>query len=254
MIIILSPAKTLKMERALNTSLYTLPIFLKEASSLIKELIKYSPEDLEGLMKVNSKIAEQNFMRHITWEKEHDLSNGKQALLAYDGAVFKGLNAGDLNQQQLSFANEHLIILSGLYGALRPLDLIQPYRLEMRTKLKNNRGSNLYDLWGNKITRYIKKELKIQNDNTLINLASKEYYSVIDMSKTNVKMITPIFKDYTNGTHKIITIYTKRARGLMSRFIIENSISLPSDLKEFNEEGYSYNEYLSSDAEFVFTR
>ncbi len=145
------------MERRLNTSLYTLPIFLKEASSLIKELIKYSPEDLEGLMKVNSNLSEQSFMRHITWEKEHDLSNGKQALLAYDGAVFKGLNAGDLNQQQLSFANENLIILSGLYGALRPLDLVQPYRLEMGTKLKG----------------------------------------------------------YKNGTHKVITIYTKRARGLI---------------------------------------
>jgi len=242
------------MEKALNTNLYALPIFLKEASTLIKGLIKYSPEDLEGLMKVNSNLAEQNFMRHLTWEKEHDLSNAKQALLAYDGAVFKGLNAGDLNHQQLSFANEHLIILSGLYGALRPLDLIQPYRLEMGTKLKNNRGSNLYDFWGNKITRYIKKELKIQKDNTLINLAAKEYSSVLDMSKTNAKVITPVFKDYKNGTNKVITIYAKRARGLMSRFIIKNSITFPSDLKEFNEEGYSYNEYLSSDTEFIFTR
>ena len=254
MITILSPAKNLKMDKTVNTSLFTKPIFIKEASSLIKELIKYSPEDLEGLMKVNSKLAEQNFMRHITWEKEHDLSNGKQAVLAYDGAAFKGLNAGDLNQQQLSFANKHLIILSGLYGALRPLDLIQPYRLEMGIKLKNKRGNNLYNFWGNKITAYIKKELKTQNDNILINLASKEYSSVIDMSKINVNAITPVFKDYKNGNNKVITIYTKRARGLMSRFIIENSISLPGDLKEFNEEGYSYNKYLSSDAEFVFTR
>ncbi|MBX4262565.1 peroxide stress protein YaaA [Clostridium estertheticum] len=254
MITILSPAKTLRMDKAVNTSLCTNPIFIREANSLIKELIKYSPEDLEGLMKVNSKLAEQNFMRHITWEKEHNLSNGKQALLAYDGAVFKGLNADDLNERQLAFANEHLIILSGLYGALRPLDLIQPYRLEMGTKLKNKRGNNLYDFWGNKITTYIKKEILIQNDNTLINLASKEYYSIIDMSKINAKVITPVFKDYKNGTHKGITIYTKRARGLMSRFIIENNISLPSDLKKFNEEGYRYNEYLSSHVEFIFTR
>lgn len=254
MITILSPAKNLKMDKVFNTSLYALPTFLKEASSLIKELIKYSPEDLEGLMKVNSKLAEQNFMRHITWEKEHDLSNGKQALLAYDGEVFRGLNAENLNQQQLAFANQHLIILSGLYGALRPLDLIQPYRLEMGTKLKNKRGNNLYSFWGNKLTTYLKRELKVQNDNTLINLASKEYSSVIDMSKINVKVITPVFKDYKNGTHKVITIYTKRARGLMSRFIIENHINLPSDLKEFNEEGYSYNEYLSSNVELVFTR
>ncbi|MBU3161461.1 peroxide stress protein YaaA [Clostridium frigoris] len=254
MITILSPAKTLKMDKVVNASLYTKPIFIREASSLIKGLLKYSPEELVGLMKINSKLAEQNFMRHITWEKEHDLFNSKQALLAYDGAVFKGINADDLNQQQLSFANKHLIIFSGLYGVLRPLDLIQPHRLEMGTKLKNKQGNNLYDFWGNKLTIYIKKQLKIQDDNTLIDLASKEYSSVIDMDKINARVIKPVFKDYKNGTHKVITIYTKRARGLMSRFIIKNNISLPSDLKEFNEEGYSYNEYLSSDAEFIFTR
>ncbi|MCB2298461.1 peroxide stress protein YaaA [Clostridium tagluense] len=254
MIIILSPAKTLKMEKVLNTNLYTETLFIREASYLIKELVKYSPPEMERLMKVNSKLAQQNFMRHIMWKEEHDLSNGKQALLAYDGAVYQGISAGELSQQQLSFANDHLRILSGLYGALRPLDLIQPYRLEMGTKLKNRRGDNLYSFWKNKLTTYLKKELQGQNDNILIDLASKEYSSVIDLSKINIKVITPVFKDYKNGTHKVITIYTKRARGLMSRFIIENNIILPSDLKEFNEEGYSYNKYLSSDTEFVFTR
>ena len=254
MIIILSPAKTLKMEKALNTKLYTEPIFIKEASALIKELIKYSPPEMEGLMKVNSKLAEQNFRRHISWEKEHDLSNAKQALLAYDGAVYQGIGAGTLTEKQLVFANDHLRILSGLYGVLRPLDLIKPYRLEMGTKLKNKQGSNLYSFWKQKLTTYLKKELKSQKDNILIDLASKEYSSVIDMSKINAKVITPVFKDYKNGTYKIITIYAKRARGLMSRFIIENNIILSSELKEFNEEGYSYNEYLSSDEELVFTR
>jgi cytoplasmic iron level regulating protein YaaA (DUF328/UPF0246 family) len=254
MIILLSTSKTLKMEKALNTNLYTQPIFIKEASALIKELIKYPPPEMEALMKVNSKLAEQNFMRHIRWKENHDLSNSKQALLAYDGAVYQGLRAGDLSQQQLSFANDHFIIFSGLYGALRPLDLIQPYRLEMGTKLKNRQGNNLYSFWKHKLTTYLKKELQRQNDNILIDLASKEYSSVIDMSKINVNVITPVFKDYKNGTHKVITIYTKRARGLMSRFIIENNIILPSELKEFNEEGYSYNEYLSSNAELVFTR
>lgn len=254
MITILSPAKTLKMEKSLNTNLYTDPIFIKEASVLIKELIKYSPPEMEGLMKINSKLAEENFMRHIRWKKEHDLSNGMQALLAYDGAVYKGIGASDFNEQQLSFANDHLRILSGLYGALRPLDLIKPYRLEMGTKLKNRRGNNLYSFWGNKLTTYLKSELHRQKDNILIDLASKEYSSVIDFSKINAKVITPVFKEYKNGTHKGITIYTKRARGLMSRFIIENNIILPSELKEFNEEGYCYNEYLSSDVELVFTR
>jgi len=254
MITILSPAKTLKMGKALNTNLYTEPLFLKEASSLIVELIKYSPPEMEGLMKINSNLAEQNFMRHISWQKKHDLSNGKQALLAYDGAVYQGINAGELSEVQLAFANDHLRIFSGLYGALRPLDLIQPYRLEMGTKLKNKRGNNLYSFWNHKLTTYLKSEFKSQNDNILIDLASKEYSSVIDMSKINVKVITPVFKEYKNGTHKGITIYTKRARGLMSRFIIENNISSPKDIKEFNEEGYSYNEYLSSNTEVVFTR
>jgi len=254
MIIILSPAKTLKMGKALNTNLYTEPIFIKEASSLMKELIKYSPPEMESLMKVNSKLAEQNFMRHIRWKAAHDLSNGKQAILAYDGAVYQGLGASDLSEEQLVFASGHLRILSGLYGALRPLDLIQPYRLEMGTKLKNRQGNNLYSFWRYKLTIYIKKELKKQDDNIIIDLASKEYSSAIDMSKIKAKVITPVFKDYKGGTHKVITIYTKRARGLMSRFIIQNNIVLPGDLKEFNEEGYSYNEYLSSDVELVFTR
>jgi cytoplasmic iron level regulating protein YaaA (DUF328/UPF0246 family) len=254
MIMILSPAKTLKMEKAINTNLYTEPLFIKEASSLIKELVKYSPPEMEGLMKVSSKLAEQNFMRHISWQEEHDLSNGKQALLAYDGAVYQGINAGELSEKQLAFANDHLRIFSGLYGALRPLDLIQPYRLEMGTKLKNKRGNNLYSFWNYKLTTYLKKEFKSQNDNILIDLASREYSRVIDMAKINVKVITPAFTEYKNGTHRGITIYTKRARGLMSRFIIENNISYPSELKEFNEEGYSYNEYLSSNTEFVFSR
>ena len=254
MITILSPAKTLKMQKALNTNVYMQPAFIKEASVLIKELIKYSPPEMEGLMKINSKLAEQNFKRHISWNKDHDLSNGKQALLAYDGAVYQGINAGNLSRQQLDFANDHLRIFSGLYGVLRPLDLIQPYRLEMGTKMKNKRGNNLYSFWDRKLTTYIKKELQSQNDNIIVDLASKEYSKVIDTSKIKVEVITPVFKEYKNGIYKGITIYTKRARGLMSRFIIENNIIEPSRLREFNEEGYSYNEYLSSKSELVFAR
>lgn len=254
MLAILSPAKNLNMEKAINVDLYTKPVFIKEASTLMKELQKYTPPEMESLMKINSELAEQNFMRHITWNQEHNLSNGKQALLAYDGAVYRGIGAKDFNKQQLSFANDHLRILSGLYGALRPLDLIQPYRLEMGTKLKNSSGNNLYSFWKDKLTNYFKEELSKQNDNILIDLASKEYSSAIDMSKLKAKLITPIFKDYKRGTHKVITIYAKRARGLMSRFIIDNSIVSQDDLKEFDKEGYSYNEYLSTDIEWVFTR
>jgi cytoplasmic iron level regulating protein YaaA (DUF328/UPF0246 family) len=242
------------MKKASNTNLYTKPKFTKEASLLMKELLNYSPPEMESLMKINSELAEQNFMRHVLWRKEHNISNGKQALLAYDGAVYQGINTVDLNEEQLSFANIHFRILSGLYGVLRPLDIIQPYRLEMSTKLKNMQGNNLYSFWKDRLTNYFKEELESQNDNILIDLASKEYSSAIDLNKINVKVITPIFKDYKRGSHKVITIYTKRARGLISRFVIENRIVSPNELKEFNAEGYSYNEYMSGDKEWVFTR
>jgi uncharacterized protein len=254
MIVILSPAKTLNMEKAVNTVLYTKPAFIKEASILMKRLKKYTPPEMEGLMKINSELAEQNFIRHLMWNEEHNLSNAKQALLAYNGAAYQGISPYDLNDHQLTFANDHLRILSGLYGVLRPMDLIKPYRLEMATKLKNKQGNNLYSFWKHKLTNYFKEELHKQNDNILIDLASKEYSSAIDISRINAKVITPIFKDYKRGTHRVITIYAKRARGLMSRFIIENSIVLPSEIKEFGEEGYCYNEYLSTDVEWVFTR
>lgn len=254
MIAILSPAKTLKMESPINTDLYTKPKFIKEASTLMKELIKYTPPEMESLMKINSELAEQNFRRHMMWREDHNLSNGKQAILAYDGAVYQGINAAVFNEYELSFANEHIKILSGLYGVLKPLDLIQPYRLEMLTKIKSNRGSNLYDFWKDKLTDYFKEEIDKQNDNIIIDLASKEYSSAIDMHRINAEVITPVFKDYKGGSCKVITIYAKRARGLMTRFIIKNSIINPSELKEFNEEGYSYNQYLSTDKEWVFTR
>lgn len=254
MITILSPAKNLNMEKACNTNLYTNPIFIEEASTLIKELINYSPIEMEGLMKINSELAEQNFFRHISWNKEHNLSNAKQALLAYNGAVYQGIRPGELSESQLAFANNHLRILSGLYGVLRPLDLIQPYRLEMATKLKNVLGNNLYSFWKDKLTNYFKEELEKQNYNIIIDLASKEYSSAVDMSKINANIITPVFKDYKRGSYKVITIYAKRTRGLMSRFIIENSIVIPDQLKEFNEEDYCYNEHLSTETEWVFTR
>lgn len=254
MITILSPAKTLNMKKALKINLYTKPVFIKEASMLMKELLNYSPPEMESLMKINSELAEQNFMRHVIWSEEHNISNGKQALLAYDGAAYQGLNAADLNEQELIFANDNMRILSGLYGALRPLDLIQPYRLEMSTKLKNVSGNNLYSFWKDKLTKYFKEQLENQNDNILIDLASKEYSSAIDLNKINAKIITPVFKDYKRGSHKVITIYAKRARGLMSRFILENSIVSPDELKKFDAEGYNYNEHMSSDKEWVFTR
>lgn len=254
MIAILSPAKTIDMDKTVNTDLYTIPIFIKEARILMEELIKYSPPEMESLLKINSRLAEDNFIRHLEWKEEHDLSNGKQAILAFDGAVYKGINGESLNENQLSFANKHIRILSGLYGVLRPLDLIQPYRLEMATKLKNISGNDLYRFWRDRLTDYFKKELDMQNTKVLINLASKEYSSAIDMDRINADVITPVFMDYKRGSYKVITIYAKRARGLMSRFIIENTIDSPNDLKEFDVEGYSFSEYMSTNREWVFLR
>jgi cytoplasmic iron level regulating protein YaaA (DUF328/UPF0246 family) len=242
------------MDKAVSTDLYTKPIFIREAHILMEKLIKYSPDEMESLMKVNSKLAEYNFLKHLQWKPEHDLSNGKQAILTFDGAVYRGINPEHFNEHQLSFANEHIRILSGLYGALRPLDIIQPYRLEMAAKLKNISGNDLYSFWRDKLTDYFKKELYMQNNNVLINLASKEYSSAINLDRINAEIITPAFMDYRRGSYKVITIYAKRARGLMSRFIIENSIVSPGDLKEFYEEGYSYSEYMSTNAEWVFLR
>lgn len=254
MIAILSPAKTINMEKAIRTNIYTEPVFIKEASMLMEELINYSPPEMESLMKINSELAMKNFIRHMNWSEEHNLSNGRQALLAYDGAVFQGIKSDDFDEDELMFANEHVRILSGLYGALRPLDIIQPYRIEMAAKLKNPLGNNLYSFWKDRLTKYFKDELKMQNDNILIDLASKEYSSVIAMSKINARIITPVFKDFKKGTFRNITIYAKRARGLMTRFIVKNKITSLDELREFEEEDYRYNDDLSTSSEWVFTR
>jgi len=254
MITILSPAKTITLNKKTNTKIYTKPAFLEEASILMEELMKYTPPELETLMKVSSELAEKTFLAHLNWNKEHDLSTGAQALLAYDGAVYQGISAENFNEEQLTFANDHIRILSGLYGALRPLDIINPYRLEMASKLKNSEGNNLYSFWRNRLTNYFIEHLDMQKEKVIVNLASKEYSTAINLDKTKAKVITPVFKEYKGGTYKVVTIYAKRTRGLMSRFIIENSITNPEKLKEFDLEGYSYNEAMSNESEWVFTR
>lgn len=254
MIAILSPAKTINMEKPIKTNLYTTPLFLKEADILMKELKNYTPPEMESLMKINSELALQNFFRHLDWSSDHDPINGRQAILAYDGAVFQGISPYDFDDSQLLFANEHVRILSGLYGVLRPLDLIKPYRLEMGTKLKNAESGNLYGFWKDRLTEYIKREIFMQDDNILIDLASKEYSTAIDLNKINSRVITPVFKDYKRGAYRNVTIYAKRARGLMIRFIIKNNISSPVYLKEFEEEDYRYNDYMSTETEWVFIR
>jgi len=252
MISILSPAKTLNMSESNNIKQYSEPLFIKEAAVLMDELKKYSPPELEAMMKINSELAETNFTRNMLWKKEQYQANSKQAIFAYAGTVYQGLNASTLDVGSLLFAQDHLRILSGLYGVLRPLDMIQPYRLEMGIKLKNPSGEYLYAYWKEKITNYFIEELNSNEENALINLASNEYFSVIDREKLKTRIVTPVFKDYNNGSYKIVMVYAKRARGLMARFIAENRIDKPDHLMEFDEDGYLFNEKMSSENEYVF--
>lgn len=254
MIAILSPAKTMEINKDNKIEHYSEPIFKKEALKLVEELRKYSPYDLASLMKINDELSELNFFRYIDWELGHSLLNSRQAILAFKGAVYQGLRADEFNEEQLNYAQEHLRVLSGLYGVLRPLDLIEPYRLEMGIKLKNSKGKNLYHFWKEKITHNINDEINKQENKALINLASNEYFSAIDAEKIEGKIITPVFKEYRQGTYKNITIYAKRARGLMAKYIVENQIDEIEALKSFEEEGYEYNDGLSKENQLVFTR
>ncbi|MDT8717909.1 peroxide stress protein YaaA [Clostridium sp. 19966] len=254
MLMILSPAKTLNFEKVHSQLSYTTPRFVKEASQVMKELKKYSPPELESLMKINSKLSELNFKRNLAWSKEHSLENSKQALFCFDGAVYHGFAADSLKEEHIAFAQQHVRILSGLYGMLRPLDLIEPYRLEMGIKLPVKNNNNLYEFWKDALLEYFNKEMKLQKEQVLVNLASKEYYSAIDMKKLGGKVVTPIFKDYNHGKYKIVAIYAKRARGLMARYISENKIESAEELKNFDLEGYEFDEKLSDDENLIFTR
>lgn len=254
MIIIISPAKTLDLKPNIQTKKYSLPYFLDDSKLLINELRKLNPKDIARLMKVNTEIANLNFERNLSWRLPFNENNAKQALLVFKGQVFIGLNAKNLTEADLLFAQNHLRILSGLYGILRPLDLIQAYRLEMGIPLKNPKGKNLYEFWGNKITDMINKELSNQTQKTLINLASNEYFKAIKPKQIKSKIITPVFKELKGDEFKVVTIYAKTARGLMSRFIIDNRIENPDDIKAFDTDGYLYHKELSTENEWVFTR
>jgi len=254
MITIISPAKTLDFTTQSQIKEYSQPQFLDKAEILIKELRKLKPKDIIKLMSVNEEIANLNFERFLSWELPFNEKNAKQALLAFKGQVFIGLEAYSLSHDDLLFSQNHLRILSGLYGVLRPLDLIQAYRLEMGIKLKNPAGKNLYEFWGNKITENINKELLTQKNKVLINLASNEYYKIINPKMIQGSIITPVFKELKGNEFKVVTIYAKTARGYMSRFIIQNRIENPEDIKAFDTGGYLYNRDLSSDKEWVFTR
>ncbi len=254
MIIVISPAKTLDFKTKPGIEEYTLPQFTDKSGIIAGELKKYSPAKLEKLMKISSKLANLNYERYRDWRLPFTPDNSKLALFAFKGEVYTGLDSATMTAEEIYFAQTHLRILSGLYGILRPLDLIQPYRLEMGTPLKIGQYKDLYDFWGDSLTKNLEKELKKGEDKTLVNLASNEYFKAIDSLKQKVRIITPVFKDYKNGTYKFLSVYGKKARGLMTRFIISNEITDPENLKLFDWEGYFYNEKMSVGDEWVFTR
>lgn len=254
MLILISPAKSLDFETKSTTNSFSEAPFLKDSQTLIKQLNKLSVDEIADFMSISPKLSQLNFERFIRWQLPFTIDNAKQAILAFKGDVYTGLDAYTLSETELQTAQNDLRILSGLYGVLKPLDLIQAYRLEMGKKLQTKKGSNLYQFWGDKITNEINKTLKEKEDNFLINLASNEYFKSVNKKKLKAEIITPIFKDLKNGQYKVISFFAKKARGLMTRFIIQNEITNPEHLKAFNSDGYIFNPQLSKNTELVFTR
>ncbi len=251
MLILISPSKTLDFSESKLTPNYSIPEFLPEAEALVVELRKYSTTKLSKLMNISSKLAQLNFDRYQSWSLPFNTENSKQALLAFKGDVYDGLNAEAFNESDFIFAQDYLRILSGLYGILKPLDLIQPYRLEMGTPLKSRKWKDLYDFWGSKITDKINESIK---EDILINLASNEYFKAVKKQNIQSRIITPFFKDYKNGSYKFLSFYGKKARGLMASFIIRNKLTDPEQLKLFDMDGYYFNDEMSSTNEWVYTR
>lgn len=254
MLIVVSPAKTLDYESPIQTENFTKPDHLRQSKQLIDRLRDFSVLDLIELQHVSNKIAELNFERNHQWKTPFTLKNARQALFAFKGDVYTGLDAYSLTEKNLTFAQDHLRILSGLYGLLRPLDLIRPYRLEMGTKLTNRKGKNLYEFWNMQITSAINQQLATINAETLINLASIEYFKSIKIKHINGQIISPVFKDYSKGEYRTIGFYAKKARGLMSRFIIDKELTDVEGLKHFDAEGYQFKGALSDGNNWVFTR
>lgn len=254
MLVVVSPAKTLFAECPVKFGKFTQPDFLPEAEKIISVIRKKKPAQLAALMEISPKLAELNFLRFQEWRLPFTTDNSWQSILMFNGDVYQGLKATTFSETEFETAQKQLRILSGLYGLLKPLDLIQPYRLEMGTQLSVARKKNLYEFWKTKITAKLNEELHQNELKFLINLASNEYFSAIDTKKLHAKIITPEFKEKRDGKYLMISFFAKRARGLMARFIIENNITNPEDLKAFDLEGYYFNNQLSNDKAMIFTR
>lgn len=259
MLLVISPAKNLDYETPSATNTATQPDMLNQAQELIDQLRPLAPHEVSSLMKLSDKLGQLNYDRFQDWSQPFTADNAKQAVLAFNGDVYTGLDAPSFSAADFKFAQKHLRILSGLYGLLRPLDLMQPYRLEMGTKFPcsssvNGEGNNLYDFWGQQVTDAVNAQLKSCKTQILVNLASNEYFKSVKPKLLNAEIITPVFKDWKTDKYKIISFYAKTARGLMARYIIQNQLTEPEQLKGFDLEGYSYNTELSTAKEIVFTR
>ena len=254
MLIVVSPAKKLDYDTPPTTEQSTLPDFLDQSQILIDRLRQFSALDIAELMKLSMNLAELNFDRYEAWQQQVDSASGKQCVLAFKGDVYQGLDADSFSKDDLQHAQQHLRILSGLYGLLKPLDLMRPYRLEMGTSLSNERGKNLYEFWGTLITEAINAQLVEQGDDVLINLASNEYFKSVKPKQVAGRIITPQFKEKKNGQYKMIGVYAKKARGLLSRFILLNRLRDPEDIKAFDVDDYVFNPALSSGDNWVFSR
>ena len=254
MLIVISPAKTLDYSVD-SKSNHTVPQFLSQSSKLIKTLKEKEPKDIASMMGLSDKLATLNFDRYQSWKAAKSVSSdSKPSMLVFKGDVYQGLNAEDFSNKDLKFAQKHLRILSGLYGILRPMDIMKPYRLEMGTKLETSKGKNLYEFWGNLVQNNVIDDLSLQKSDLLINLASKEYFNVLGKMPEFINVVSPVFKDYKSGKYKIISFYAKKARGLMARWIIQNKVTDFEELINFDIDGYKYSKAESTISEPVFLR
>ena len=254
MLMVISPAKTLDYTSALATEQHTQPRFVEQSSQLIDVLRQLAPNELAQLMKLSDKLAGLNVARFTEWTPEFTQDNARQAILAFKGDVYTGLDAATLSEADFTYAQQHLRILSGLYGVLRPLDLMQAYRLEMGTKLDNPKGKNLYEFWGEHITDSLNQCLAEQGSEVLLNLASNEYFKAVKPKLLKAYLVNVDFKDLKNDHYKIISFYAKKARGMMARYVIQHQVSTVNALKDFNEQGYYYSAEHSKPDHLVFLR
>ena len=254
MLFLLSPAKSLDYETPLQGQPHTAPLFVKQSKALIDVLRTRSPQQIADLMDLSDKLSTLNVARYQAWSSRATEKNARQAALAFDGDVYGGLDARSMGGDDLAWAQEHICILSGLYGVLRPLDLMQPYRLEMGTQLANPGGNNLYEFWGSQISEYLNKRLRSDVSPVVINLASNEYFKVVNTKALKAQVVECVFQEYKAGQYKIVSFFAKRARGLMARYATVNRLTHIDQLKSFDSEGYGFDAKASTPLKLVFRR